>query len=120
MVMRYGMQFGPPSAAAYERDAFVSVGGYPTGLPVCADSLLFCTLAASYGALSLPDYLCHFNIHEARFSSQLPGRRRDTFKETMTYLWMLTYHAWTDTFPFSKMALARLLLRELRAYRAQR
>ncbi len=119
MVLRYGMQFGPPSVAAYQRDAFTAVGGYPTGLPICADNLLFCTLAASFGALGLPDRLCHFNIHEARFSTQLPGKRRDTFKETMTYLWMLAYHAWTDNFPFSAAEYARLLLREWRAYRCQ-
>ncbi len=113
-VLRYGMQFGPPSAAAFERAAFISAGGYPTPLPICADSLMFCTLAARFGVLGLAEPLCHFNIHDARFSTSLPGRRRDTFRETMTYCLMLGYRAWAERIPFSRPAFARMLLRETR------
>ena len=65
------MQFGPPSAAAYERTAFVAAGGYPTPLPICSDSLLFCALASRHGVLGMAEPLCHFNIHGARFSTGL-------------------------------------------------
>jgi glycosyltransferase involved in cell wall biosynthesis len=116
LVLRFGMQFGPPSAAAYARDAFIAVGGYPTILPICADSLLFCTLAAHFGAFGLPERLCHFNIHAARFSTGLPRRRWDTWQESLTYYGLLAYHAWTDKFPFARIAFARLLARDFRAY----
>ncbi len=118
-VLRYGMQFGPPSAAAIERTAFVAVGGYPTTLPICSDSLMFCALASRYGVLGLAEPLCHFNIHDARFSTTLPGRKRDTLRECLTYYLMLGYQAWSARVRFSRPAFARLLIRELRAYRAK-
>lgn len=114
LVLRDGMQFGPPSVAAYQRDAFLAVGCYATALPITADSLLFCTLAASFGALGLDERLCHFNIHNARFSTSLPQKRRDTLRETMTYCWLLAYHAWTDNVAFSRVYFARLLARAWR------
>ena len=116
IVLGCGMQFGPPSAAAFERTAFISAGGYPTPLPICSDSLLFCALASRFGAFGLAEPLCHFNIHEARFSTTLPLQRKNTFRETITYYWMLAYRAWADRTSFSKTAFARLLLREARAY----
>jgi hypothetical protein len=116
VVLRYGMQFGPPSAAAYERMAFVIVGGYPTALPISADSQLFCAMASRFGALGFVEPLCHFNIHGARFSSSLPGRRRDTFREAITYYLSLGYGAWAARARFSKPAFARLLARETRHY----
>ena len=115
-VLSLGMQFGPPSAAAYERTSFVAVGGYPTPLPICADSLLFCALAARFGVLGLAEPLCHFNIHDARFSTNLGEKRKDTFRENITYLFMLAYHAWTRRVAFSKPGFARLLARETRSY----
>lgn len=118
-VLRYGMQFGPPSAAAIERNAFIAVGGYPTTLPICSDSLMFCALASRFGVLGLAEPLCHFNIHEARFSTTLPGRRRDTLRECLTYYLMLGYRAWSERVHFSRNGFARLLLREIRAYRAK-
>lgn len=115
-VLRYGMQFGPPSAVAYSRTAFIAAGGYCSSLPICADSLLFCTLASLFGVMPLAMPLCHFNIHDSRFSTTLPGRRRDSLRETITYYWMLAYHAWTDGVRFSKLSYARLLARDWRAY----
>ncbi len=115
-VLSLGMQFGPPSAAAYERTAFVAAGGYPTPLPICADSLLFCALAARFGVLGLAEPLCHFNIHDARFSTNLGEKRKDTFRENITYLFMLGYHAWARRVAFSKLGFARLLARETRSY----
>ena len=117
-VLRYGMQFGPPSAAAMERNAFAAVGGYPTTLPICSDSLMFCALASRFGVLGLAEPLCHFNIHDARFSTNLPQRRRDTLSESITYYLMLGYRAWSERVKFSRSALARMILREIRAYRA--
>lgn len=120
VVLRYGMQFGPPSAAAYERAAFISVGGFPTPLPICSDSLLFCALASRFGVLGLADPLCHFNIHGARFSTSLPQKRKDTYRENLIYYLMLAYQAWTNRISFSKLGFARLLWRETRAYLAKK
>ncbi len=120
VVLRYGMQFGPPSAAAYERNAFLSLGGYPTPLPICSDSLLFCAMAGRFGVLGLAEPLCHFNIHGARFSTSLPQKRKDTFRENITYYFMLVYQAWANRISFSKPAFARLLWRETRAHLAKK
>ncbi len=119
LVLGYGMQFGPPSAAAYEREAFLSIGGYATTLPICADSLTFCTLAARFGCLGLADPLCHFNIHDARFSTSLPGRRKDNLREALIYFAMLGYAAWSGRIPVPKTAFALMFARQLRAYFAQ-
>jgi hypothetical protein len=116
VVLRCGMQFGPPSAAAFERTMFFGTGGYPTTLPISADSLLFCTMAMRHGALGLSRPLCHFNIHGARFSTTLPQKRRATLREAFTYYYMLAYHAWSENVMFSKIAFARMVLREARAY----
>jgi len=116
VVLRYGMQFGPPSAAAYERTAFYALGGYPTGLPISADSLFYCTLAARFGTAGIQEPLVHFNIHGARFSTTLPGKRRDTFRETMTYFFMLGYHSWTESDKFPKIGFLRMILRETKNY----
>jgi hypothetical protein len=116
VVLRYGMQFGPPSAAAYEKSAFVALGGYPTALPICSDNLLFCAMASRFGALGLMEPLCHFNIHGARFSTDLHQRRMDTLRETLTFTLMLGYRAWAERVSFSKLAFVRMLLRETRTY----
>jgi glycosyltransferase involved in cell wall biosynthesis len=119
LVVRFGMQFGPPSVAAYQRDAFVAAGGYSVALPICADSLLFCTLAAMFGGLPLTEHLCHFNIHEARFSTTLPGKQRDALRESITYYWLLGYHAWTERHCVPMIGFARLFARAFRDhYRA--
>ncbi|HXD00694.1 MAG TPA: glycosyltransferase family A protein [Verrucomicrobiae bacterium] len=120
IVLDKGMQFGPPSAAAYERNAFITIGGYPTTLPICADSLMFCTMASRFGALGLAEPLCHFNIHGARFSTKLPQQRRNTLRESITYYFMLAYRAWSERTAFSRIAFARLVAREYRAYFAKR
>jgi hypothetical protein len=120
MVLDKGMQFGPPSAAAYERTAFVSLGGYSTALPICADSLLFCAMASRYGGLGLAEPLCHFNIHGGRFSTRLPQQRRNTLRENITYYFTLAYRAWSERAAFSLTAFARLMAREFRAFAAKR
>ncbi|MDB6022021.1 MAG: hypothetical protein JWQ04_1878 [Pedosphaera sp.] len=119
-ILRYGMQFGPPSAAAYEREVFIILGGYPTALPICSDNLLFCTMASRFGALGLMEPLCHFNIHGARFSTNLHQRRKDTLRETLTFTLMLGYRAWADKASFSKTVFARMLLRETRRHLFQK
>lgn len=116
LVLRYGMQFGPPSAAAYERTAFFALGGYPTTLPITADSLFYCTLAARFGVAGIQEKLCHFNIHTQRFSTTLPGKRRDTLRESMTYIAQLGYHAWTERDLFPCWGFFRLFVRTLRNY----
>ncbi len=120
IVLGNGMQFGPPSVAAYERAVFIALGGYPTTLPICADSLLFCAMASRFGALGLAEPLCHFNIHGARFSTKLPQQRRNTMRESLTYYFMLLCRAWSEKTAFSRIAFARLLAREVRAYFAER
>jgi glycosyltransferase involved in cell wall biosynthesis len=114
VVLRFGMQFGPPCAAAYERTAFFALGGYPTTLPICADSIFFCTMAARFGAAGIARRLCHFQLHKERFSIHLPGKRRDTFRETMIYIFMLAYHGWTERDAFPKTGFARLIARSIR------
>ena len=94
----------------------ISVGGYPTPLPICADSLLFCTLAARHGAYGIPEALCHFNIHGARFSTGLPGKRRDTFAETITYHFMMLYFLWSENVPIPRLPFFKLIARETRDY----
>lgn len=119
VILRLGMQFGPPSAAAYERAVFVALGGYPTALPICSDNILFCAMASRYGALGLMEPLCHFNIHGARFSTNLHQRRKDTLRETLTFSLMLGYRAWAERVSFSKSAFVRMLLRETRRHIAR-
>lgn len=116
VVLRTGMQFGPPSTAAYERTAFIGLGGYASTLPIVADSLLFCSLAARCGVAGIRETLFHMNIHAARFSTSLPGKQRDTFRETMTYLYLLGYHAWTERDRFPVIGFLRQLARETRNY----
>jgi glycosyltransferase involved in cell wall biosynthesis len=116
VVLRYGMQFGPPSAAAYERASLIALGGYPTPLPICSDSLLFCTMASYYGAYGLPEALCHFNIHGARFSTSLPKKRKDTYRECITYYFMMAYFLWTENVRVPRWQFLKLLLRETRSY----
>jgi hypothetical protein len=120
VILRLGMQFGPPSAAAYERTAFVALGGYPTALPICSDNILFCAMASRFGALGLIEPLCHFNIHGARFSTNLHQRRKDTLRETLTFTLMLGYRAWAERVLFSKSSFARMLLRETWRHTAKR
>lgn len=108
VVLRFGMQFGPPSAAAYERAAFFALGGYPTALPISADSLFCCTLAARFGVAGIQEPLVHFNIHAVA----PPQGRGATLRETMISLLMLGYHAWTERDRFPVAGFLRLLARE--------
>lgn len=118
-VLRYGHQFGPPIAVAYERTAFLAAGGYRTALPICADSLLFCQLAVRFGVLGIPELLAHFNLHDARFSTNLAARFKSTYREKLTYHAMLVYHAWTESRPIPLVGVLRLIAREIRSYRRE-
>jgi Glycosyl transferase family 2 len=118
IVLRNGMQFGPPSVAAFELAAFVVLGGFPTALPICADSLLFCTMASRFGAMGIPRPLCHHDIHDSRFSTNLAGQTRQTLREVLIYQSLLAYSAWSARAVFSIPGFLRLTLREIRARRA--
>ncbi len=120
VVLRYGMQFGPPSCAAYERTAFVALGGYAPVLPITADCLFFCTLAARFGVMSLAEPLLNFNIHADRFSKNLPQIRRETLRETCTFLFTLAYHAWTENVSIPFGGFLRLLARTYKNYLVER
>lgn len=120
VVLRYGMQFGPPSGVAYERTAFVSLGGYSPALPITADCLFFCSMAAQFGAVGISEPLLNFNIHANRFSKQLPQIRRETLQETYTYLFALAYHAWTENVQLPLEGFLRLLARTYKSYLAER
>jgi GT2 family glycosyltransferase len=113
-VLRFGMQFGPPSAAAYRRDAFARSGGYDPALPICADSLLFCKLAAREGAFFIARPLAHFLLHTARFSNTLPEKRRAIFREKLCFYAELGLTAWHERWRFPLMGYARLFVRETR------
>lgn len=119
-VLRNGMQFGPPSVSAYRRDAFLRSGGYDPTLPICADSLFFCKLAARHGAYGLSRVGAHFFIHAARFSDQLPGKQRELLRETMRYLVELGATAWHERWRFPVFGYLRLLVRERRQRRPAR
>lgn len=116
VVLRYGMQFGPPSAAAYERAAFWAAGGYDPKLPICADSYLFCKLSAIFGAAGMAERLYHFQIHGARFSTELHKKQRETFRESITYYFKLLrdVRAVGGKIPF--FGFLRLLARACRGY----
>jgi len=116
VVIRFAMQFGPPSAAAYRRDIFFNSGGYDPRLPICADSLLFCQLAARNGAYGLPKAYTHFLIHAARFSHQLPEKERETFREVLRYYAELGICAWQERWRFPKFGYLRLFAREIRRH----
>jgi hypothetical protein len=116
VVLRYGHQFGPPSCAAYQSDAFCAVGGYCTTLPICADSLFFCALAQRFGAIGIARILSNFQMHSARFSTLLPGRRKAVLREQLTYILALFYHARTEKWPVSHAGMLKMLARELRDY----
>lgn len=120
VVMRYAMQFGPPSAAAYRSEIFLKAGGYDPSLPICADSLLFCLLAARHGAYGLTKAYTHFLIHAARFSHTLPEKERETFRENIRYFATLGVTAWHDRWRFPVLGYLRLFLREIRHYLTKR
>ena len=113
VVLRYAHQFGPPSCAAYQRDAFCAVGGYRTTFPICADSLFFCALAGHFGATGIARALSNFQLHGERFSTLLPKKRQGTSREKFTYMAALLYHAHTERWPVSSIGLAKLIAREI-------
>jgi hypothetical protein len=119
IVLRNGMQFGPPSVAAFDLTAFIVLGGFPVSLPICADNLLFCSMASRFGAFGITEPLCHFNIHGARFSTNLGSQKRQTLREVLTYQYMLAYSAWSARAIFSLPGFLRLVVREIRASRAK-
>jgi glycosyltransferase involved in cell wall biosynthesis len=114
VVLRYAMQFGPPSAAAYRREIFLRSGGYDPRLPICADSLLFCKLAARNGAFGVQRPLVHFLIHAARFSDTLPGKQREAFREELRYFADLGLAAWHERWQFPVLGYLRLFARSIR------
>lgn len=113
VVMRYAMQFGPPSAAVYRSEIFLKAGGYDPSLPICADSLLFCQFAARHGAYGLPKAYTHFLIHAARFSHTLPEKERETFREKIRYCVTLGINAWHERWRFPLTGYLRLFAREI-------
>jgi len=115
-VLRFAMQFGPPSAAAYTRDAFIHSGGYLPRLPICADALLHCQIAARRGGCGLDRPLINFLIHPARFSDTLGTKARETFRETLCYCGILGLTAWHERWVFPVWGYARLIAREIRNY----
>lgn len=119
VVMRFGMQFGPPTAAAYERAMFSAFGALPVELPIAADSFLFCVLAARLGTEGIQEKLCHLNIHAARFSASLQEKKRDGFREAMIYYFMMAYHAWTERDCIPMAGFLRMLAREIKNYLIQ-
>lgn len=116
IVLRYAMQFGPPSATAYERETFYGMGGYRTELPIAADSYLYCTLSARCGAAGIQEKLCHMNVHNARFGALLPSKRREIYCEKRLYYSMMAYHSWTERDRFPVVGFLRLLAREVKGY----
>ena len=114
IVMRYAMQFGPPSVAVYRRDLFVRSGGYDPTLPICADSLFFCKLAARHGAYGVSRTGTHFFIHAARFSDKLPAKKRETRRELFRYYAELGVTAWHERWRFPVFGYLRLWAREFR------
>ena len=115
VVLRVGMQFGPPSAAAYERTAFISLGGYATHLPIVADSLLFCSLAARFGVARISELLVHFKPTSDSYST-LSGWRRKYLNEAVTYWTFLSYYLWTDQGSFRIGWLLRRITSETKNY----
>jgi len=116
IVKRYAHQFGPPSAAAYTKDAFSSIGGYNYNLPISADSLFFCTLAASYGALGISLPLINFNIHSNRFSNALKGKNKQIFYEKITYELLVNYFAHTENSRIKNLELLKLFWHEFKQH----
>lgn len=116
IVLRYGMQFGPPSAAAYARQAFLQAGGYDATLPICADSYLFCKMAALFGAYGMSGPLFHFQIHGARFSYDLRKNRWGPFRESMIYYFRLLRDVRAIGGRVPVVGFSRLLARACRDY----
>jgi len=114
LVLRYGMQFGPPSAAFYKREVFLKSGAYDPSLPICADSLLFCKMAARNGAYRMQRVGIHFLIHSARFSNSLPGKQQATFRETLCYYADLGLTGWHERWRFPVIGYIRMFLRAIR------
>ncbi len=112
VVLRYGMQFGPPSVAAYRREAFLGAGGYDAALPICADSLLFCKLAARHGCWGVSRMLAHFFVHAARFTHKLPGKEKELRRESLSYIAGLGLTGWQEKWRFPAVGYFRLLGRE--------
>jgi len=116
IVLRCGMQFGPPSAAAYERNAFAQAGGYDPNLPICADSYLFCKMAATFGAAGIKEHLFHFHIHGARFTHELQGKQWAPLRESFIYYFRLLRDVRTLGGKVPAIGFLRLLARACRDY----
>jgi hypothetical protein len=83
-------------------------------LPICADSLLFCKLAARNGSCRQPRALVHFLIHAARFSDMLPGKWPGSFREALCYFASLGMTAWQERWRFPALGSLRLFARTFR------
>ncbi len=112
VVIKYGMQFGPPSGVLFTKELFVNLGGFAPGLPITADCLLFCRMAAHSGAYGFAEPLFRFNIHGARFSKSLPSKRKETLAETWNYRMSLLYYAWTQGWNLHLIPFAKGMLRD--------
>jgi glycosyltransferase involved in cell wall biosynthesis len=111
VVIKHGMQFGPPSGVLFQKSLFVVLGGFPPGLPITADCLLFCRMAAHSGAYGFSEPLFRFNIHGGRFSKSLPSKRKETLAETWNYRMSLLYYAWTQGWNLHLVAFTRSMLK---------
>jgi len=103
LLLRYGPRFISPSTMAYDRNAFISVGGYVASFSYLSAALLAMTLAGTYGVAVIEEHLCDCGV------DQVSGCR----VEFATACYLLAYHAWTDSFPFSRSAFAWMWLRRL-------
>jgi hypothetical protein len=105
-ILHRGPRFISPGMMAYDRNAFIAVGGYCATLSRLSPALLAMTLAGTYGVLALGEQkepLC--NCSE-RANVGWCG-------EFTTTCSLLAYHAWTDNFPFSPFSFACICLRKL-------
>jgi hypothetical protein len=102
-VLRHGPRFISPGMMAYDRNAFVAVGGYCASFSRLAPDLLAMTLAGTYGVMTLEKDLC-----ECPADGNAGGRG-----ELTTACFLLAYHAWTDNFLFNRSRFAWMWLRTL-------
>jgi len=109
-VLRFGMQFGPPCMAAYRREAFLAMGGYRITLPIWADSLLFCTLAARFGGVEITRSTSNSYPQESIGQQR---RQAGAFYEMIIFLVALIYHAFTENAPLSRWGILRRAVLEI-------
>jgi len=104
-VLRSSMEFGPPSASAYRREAFLAMGGYRAALHLYADALFLGTLAARLGGTEITRPLVHLHSNEKPISRK--EKRASVFGEKIIFLVALFYHAFTENAPLSRWVILR-------------